>query len=80
MTSTVDALRHFAAHAPERPAVRMADRQWRYRELHDAAMSFAHSFAAHDVRSHVRGSSGDWLYCAARQAAAWRAARPPGQT
>ena len=50
MTSTVDALRHFAAHAPERPAVRTADRQWRYRELHEAAMSFAHSFAAHDVR------------------------------
>ena len=50
MKSTVDALRHFAAHAPERPAVRTADRQWRYRELHEAAMSFAHSFAAHDVR------------------------------
>jgi long-subunit acyl-CoA synthetase (AMP-forming) len=63
MTSTLDALRHFAARAPERAAVRTADRQWRYRELHEAARSFAHTLAAHGIR--VAGLAADngfeWL-------------------
>ena len=65
MTSTVDALRHFAANAPERPAVRTADRQWRYRELHEAAMSFAKAW---------RSLSGSLLTSAVRSTGAKRAA------
>jgi long-subunit acyl-CoA synthetase (AMP-forming) len=49
MTSTVDALRHFAAHTPNRSAVRSATEQWSYRELLDRATAIAQALEARDV-------------------------------
>ena len=39
MTSTLDAVRHFATHTPNRSAVRSAMQQWSYGELLDRAIT-----------------------------------------
>jgi len=49
MTSTLDAVRYFAAHTPNRSAVRSAGERWSYRELLDHATAMARALEARDV-------------------------------
>jgi long-subunit acyl-CoA synthetase (AMP-forming) len=63
MQSTLEAVRHFATHTPQRSAVRCAQQQWSYRELLDRATAIARAIEAQ--RLEVVGLAADngpeWL-------------------